>query len=191
VSHLKTRALTVGKLQYAWSKTRVQSLNTNGRSEVRAGPTMGPLESTEDGWFGLLLAEFWPLSALSSLTGMTLPSLWVYTLKGNPYTSIAIDVSHASRMYAHIRPLVRTGHFCMVRYSHHTLLSIDSLLSSIAIYTASHTHVYPVFLYAMLSALHTLASHTLLSLPLISLQPSPLVSTRLLGLAEAMLVQDL
>jgi hypothetical protein len=78
----------------------------------------------------------------------------------------------------------------MVRYSHHTLLSIDSLLSSNAIYTASHTHIYPVFLYAMLSALHTLASHTLISLPLISLQPSPLVSTRLLGLAEAMLVQD-
>jgi hypothetical protein len=108
---------------------------------------------------------------------MTLPSLWVYTLKREPYTLITIDVSHISRMYAHIRPLVWTGRFCMVRYLHHTLLSIDSLLSSNAIYTALHTHIYPVFLYAMLSALHTLASHTLLSLPLISLQPSPLVST--------------
>jgi hypothetical protein len=35
------------------SKTRVQSLKTNGRAKVQAGPTMGPLESTEDGWFGL------------------------------------------------------------------------------------------------------------------------------------------
>jgi hypothetical protein len=51
----------------------------------------------------------------------------------------------------------------MVQYLHHTLLSIDSLLSLNAIYTASHTHIYPVFLYAMLSALHTLASPTLLS----------------------------
>jgi hypothetical protein len=78
----------------------------------------------------------------------------------------------------------------MVRYSHHTLLSIDSLLSSNAIYTASHTHIYSVFLYAMTSALHTLASHTLLSCLSSLSNHSPLVSTRLLGLAEAMLVQE-